>query len=1316
MLGPSGSSLTNILFIENAPHRPRYARKWERRKERGDEKARGRVTKRRVFIPLALGKVISRIGGKVEETPAMNGISIPVEEEVDSGNYYALITAIGRALNRMAVLIRSKPEHERRKVLNYRTIRIETGMSVHAHTFILPDEITRLLWEIAGRAYASGSYPGNFVAERIVAAGTLQGDSGVMREFISFLRASCNVNDSTVSSLTEDEEDPNQQTEDDGEDFDLLKDEEMMEDSESGTQEENEIPHHGPGYLDGEDGDEGEDIPAHSPSGAGERDDRYERTGGELAGIAGGDVRGGQNEKSERTDHLDSGEERVQSVPDWRIPPFRAELLEKSEDEEESAESGKFSLDIPFPAPEVVLVHLVSAPLTYFSGWGIPLLFPLMVRHPALGLVGLQMLIAGMLWGLLTGDQLMDPYLSIFLYGVAFSIGVIGILITYRLAGYELSLVDGFLVLGRWIVFLAGTVIRMFSSPIPAQKVADGAAPVSAAPVASVYISRIREAREKREHQQVVDLLTAIALLTAMHPYTQFLTPALLGIALSVEAGHVNPISPAVIVGYLVRFLARDPVHHVIGVFLMVIGVPMVRAIQISHYREEIAREMEIVQAARDIVQRIGSPALLWSRLMLLIRGDGEMTEIRWRMPSNPALAALQHPELSVLSRALEEAMDIRRIIDNYIHSLQAGARKRRISRKERKIMQMEVSFWEEVQQQPLLIGIQPVRKNWVWKIPLQVVYHPAIADVVLESPHSSSSHGFSIHRDWGRRSRGPMTVQDFIASGNWVDVILQAAKEKKELAAMMRSGRLTVSPDRKLLLTSIGTITPERIDEWRNLTKEGTMPGPFPTGRGIFIPFGISTMLGGDPRIRGHRWFGIHLSPRVNSHTLIVQDTRGGKTNLQLAQILGAMQAYGDPSMPWPVGIVVIDGKSDLSTALAKARNHPAIFAPPHRFNIDEPYQTLYYFAAVFGAMNARTTLQSFLMNVASAMKEKAANEWQKLVDMSKGRLEKIWEAATGMEVIHYFIPGAAMVWIFIDELWGLITSLRDQLGTATVRLGDGGKNSVVRVRTDRLLDGAIDRLVLMGASVGMILMFASQSPRKEATDSPAIRDNANLFRGPNTLTSVVMPLLTEQMKSQQAMLMQAYQAQTGQGQVPRFVWEVYMRGSGYGALTFRDGRPELLLGRTGYGEDSYDVDCVYAPEVVSDMLPTSGDRVIIPEWSIRVLHRMVHFAREHGMYERLPPFLETLTTLNLNILNQDILNPDILNLEENSSGNSEKSSKIDPEKELKLEQAKKVMRFLREPLLIGAGPEEIYRMGKSSIVSLAQALKEVEISEDEQ
>ncbi|MEM2832622.1 MAG: hypothetical protein QXT16_08255, partial [Candidatus Caldarchaeum sp.] len=1058
--------------------RPRYRRRVIRRRERGDEWAKGRLARNRLFLPLAIGTVRAKIDGTIREEFALNGISVPIETD-NLSNVYGLLQAVGTALNTLGDIV-EKSGGDYRKALRglFRTIR--PAGSVFMPLRIMPQErVQKALNAIreSGIAHSQSSYPSNFMVERVVADATLSGNAEIYEEMIRRLQTigmkpmAENQND----EVAEDEEQSA---------WDEITDEPDDEQANDGWSEE------GP-----------EDDVAHES-----RDEGVEEVKGEVRQATG-----------------------VPETLDYREFSFLPDVLELSPEKAGGEPSLLESIKIPDPLSIALHgVASVSAILTGWSGW---LFLPLTAHYPLLGLLMLSSLMAQLIHHLVGSGILRDLAVIITAYALIFSMGWLGVSLAYRKAGFQIRIGLGLLGLLRMTIQVIKHLVQLLSAvTFRRAKHAEG---LSSGALASVSAVQIPKPQVSSDTKSVSDLLVAGAVLLHLIPRVDVFAPALLAIALSVEqnAPFYAPIMNSV--GLLAWSLAQQPIHRLIAFLMVISGVPGGKMISASSFTEEANALMTKLRGLPSLIRNAFRSGNLRQALRSLFAKREQSFEANFVFADNPVRT--DTPIFEALAIAAEEVVGIRSELERYIEKLRLVANSRNIPSAKRAVYRRHLAFWESVFRHRL-IGFQPGPEE-IQRIPLRLTFFPPAG--VIRIPTGRGRHSYMMEIDDERSE-----LRELLEDEKWVGQTIAMVVRHKAVSPFIKNRELILDGDR-LYLSRISPINDEKMKAWMSAARENRIPEPFFLENGIVLPFAISTYLGG-PMDR-HQIFCLKASPRSNAHALIAQATRGGKTATMLGLIRAVLKAYEKPDLPWRIGLIAIDGKSDLAAPLSGIAHHPAILAPPLSFEPSNPYPTVYFLTALYIAMENRSQAHQWLTRIWRLMKEKAPRDLERIIRMMGGEDPDLSAKPTALETLASLIPNYAMVLVMIDEYWGIKENIEQTVKTISVRLDDEKKP--VKVPAGDVVNNVLLQVMLKGASAGFIMWFATQSPRKDAVDHPAIRDNANVFRGNGVSPILVQSLLTEAMKTQEAILGQAYQVGGGKLQLPpRYSWAVYMRGDGYG------------------------------------------------------------------------------------------------------------------------------------------------------------------------
>lgn len=933
---------------------------------------------------------------------------------------------------------------------------------------------------------------------------------------------------------------------------------------------------------------------------------------------------GGSEEGSEDDVAHESGDEGVEEVMgevrqtpvvpetlDYREFSFLPDVLELSPEKAGGEPSLLESLKIPDPLSIALHgVASVSAILTGWSGW---LFLPLVAHYPLLGLLMFSSLMAQLIHHLVGSGILRDLAVIITAYALIFSMGWLSVSLAYRKAGFQIRIGLGLLGLFQMTIQITRHLAQLLSAvAFRRAKPVEGLSSGVPAGVSAVQIPKPQASSS--DPKSVSDLLVAGAVLLHLIPRVDVFAPALLAIALSVEqnAPFYAPILNSV--GLLAWSLAQQPIHRLIAFLLVISGVPGGKMISVSSFPEEANAWMTKLRGLPSLIRSAFRSGNLRQALRSLFAKREQSFEANFVFADNPVRT--DTPIFEALAIAAEEVVGIRSELERYIEKLRLVANARNIPPAKRAVYRRHLAFWEGVFRHRM-IGFQPGPEE-IQRIPLKLTFFPPAG--VIRIPTGRGRHSYMMEIDDERSE-----LRELLEDEKWVGQTIAMVVRHKAVSPFIKSRELILDGDR-LYLSRISPINDEKMKVWMSAARENRIPEPFFLENGIILPFAISTYLGG-PMDR-HQVFCLKASPRSNAHALVAQATRGGKTATMLGLIRAVLKAYEKPDLPWRIGLIAIDGKSDLAAPLSGIASHPAILAPPLSFEPSNPYPTVYFLTALYIAMENRSQAHQWLTRIWRLMKEKAPKDLERIIRMMGAEDPDLSAKPTALETLASLIPNYAMVLVMIDEYWGIKENIEQTVKTISVRLDDEKKP--VKVPAGDVVNNVLLQVMLKGASAGFIMWFATQSPRKDAVDHPAIRDNANVFRGNGVSPILVQSLLTEAMKTQEAILGQAYQVGGGKLQLPpRYSWAVYMRGDGYGMW---DGK-KFTGGGSELNGSFYAVDVVYPPLVMPSDLPSHAR-----EWGVdhraTALAHLVRWAGEHMKPEEIPACLRPVLEMEDPIL----------------------------------------------------------------------------------
>lgn len=220
-----------------------------------------------------------------------------------------------------------------------------------------------------------------------------------------------------------------------------------------------------------------------------------------------------------------------------------------------------------------------------------------------------------------------------------------------------------------------------------------------------------------------------------------------------------------------------------------------------------------------------------------------------------------------------------------------------------------------------------------------------------------------------------------------------------------------------------------------------------------LLMPLGVSVRIAGDIK-NGHRhwWTLWTITPQQISHLLIVAPTGGGKTNLLKFIIQGAI----DIANEFPVLVSVIEGKTELQGTNGNCFFFPATY-------LKDPHEIICAIAGIRAVMENREQLAVQLTG-----KDFSAHS---------GVASALLKALKKLPILI----------CIVDEFWTL-KEVVSNLGQI--------KASGVSVPGAKFMTAALTSLLRLARSLGIVLVYTTQTAKKEALPVGAT-DNALCIAG---------------------------------------------------------------------------------------------------------------------------------------------------------------------------------------------------------------------------
>ncbi len=926
---------------------------------------------------------------------------------------------------------------------------------------------------------------------------------------------------------------------------------------------------------DDEDDDEEEEIPSAEENESSQESDESseEGIGEEAAEDSAGDEERGAKAGEE-------GEEEEEETADVQLDP--AVMAEVQRIAKEGREE-PVVLQIPHPA--VFLVHafsvLAAAPL---GAWAL-LYLPLGLRYPwLLPLVPhgiLVRLIFPHLFGL---EPIWIGLITIALAGS----WIFCVSTAYRAARYQLSFWRGAMaVLGA-----LGSLLS-FLRPRPAASAGGGATSTGGA-AAEVRFSVPRPS----DATQAVDVLVFLAACLHHIPPVSFLAPGLLSAAIATEAKGSSAWSVPNILGLILFHLAKDPTQRLASMALAALGAPGFWMVPASEFG---AAWGEIRERAKGFLLTLRNRNL--REWWLALRMGASPGPVRLpRLRPIPTDAAAQ--ELLPILAEMERILGIRESLARYEEDLRAAMRHPDSSKAIKLRIPQELAIVQRLREAPALL-LPEIKHHGVYYTLLGVTAQPSLLSFRIQPSTLVPSR-----RHWVRdeeEGEETETLGSVLRNPDSVGMLFRRVEERMRREG---GGRIGVEFDAERGLFRISHVRPV-TEEWKKKISQEALQDPprhqVLSPLSVFVPFAYSAIRAGE---KEKVEFGIVATPKASAHMAIAAPTRGGKSNMLAFWTLQMLRADADPSLPFRVGVMLIDGKGETVANFAFAADR--MLLPPFQHRPDAPGRTLYTYAALYMAVQLR--------NAFSAQVRKAVSLLEAAGVPVPEEIRQAIADPNAFSVLAGLFPEAALyLTVFIDEFW----AIQESMGSMqAIQVEANGQK--IRLRAPEVTSSALNYLIIAAASAGFAVVPTTQSTRRDALNNPALRDNASVAIGSGIQPALVHPILSETMKAAMgAITAQYHRGGSGGSGIPLYTFMPLLRAAGYAR---RDGSRILAGGNTvGSGEfqEIYAGDIIYAPysppEEAKRLLPQFRPFRLRQE-SVRALENMARELARRDLLNGLP------------------------------------------------------------------------------------------------
>ncbi len=807
---------------------------------------------------------------------------------------------------------------------------------------------------------------------------------------------------------------------------------------------------------------------------------------------------------------------------------------------------------LPLPHPAVWMAHAGSVVAAWLTSFWPALYAPLGIRHPVLLLLIPHGLLVRAAMALTLSGAGQAAIVAALIW-VALIASFFAIVSTaYRAAGYELDPLKGLMV-----------VLRVIASAIAAARGPRGQQQAQGGAGASAGSFQIGGGGGGAG-RQASDVLVVLAAVAHHIPFLSFLSPVLLGAALSVEAKGAPSLSVLLAASLIARHLASSTSHAVAAALLAAASPPGIWMIP----HEELGKawaEMRarLTEALADLRQ---------GRLFRFGRAREGACSIRVRL-----VPVRADPAILELVREVEASLGLRAALQRYVLALEAASENPEAPADSRRMWMEAARAAREILESgwPLII---PDIQDCVYTSLIRFLPQPALADFRPEDVpevqdwtdgEEQQIRRIPFRRPGGRRSYG---FDDDDEEGGKGPTLAEMLKEPRVIAPAvsgalerMRKRQIAIPGaawDERALGLRVGRMRPLGAEQQKELTRRaGEELRHRVFGREVFVPFAYSAMRGAGA---GYMPFGLMASPRRSAHMVIAAPTRSGKSVAMAGMLMRLALADLDPKLPFRLSSFFIDGKGETASMLAPMARH--MLLPPMSFDATNPWPILWAYSAAAAAVVARNAFAAEIQRAAEILRQEGGEVppliQQALQDPTVfGRMAAVLPEA------------AAWLLVKIDEFWGI----QDAMGQLrAIKVEVPGQDKPVQVSAVEILNACLNRVILMGASAGVSVIVATQSPRKEAFSLSSMRDNCNVMLGPSVPQQLVVSLLSDEMKQAMAAIRTIYVSGSGgQGSLPTYTWLLLPRSTAYGAL---DGE-RLITSGDERGGEKYGGDLIYPP-----------------------------------------------------------------------------------------------------------------------------------------
>ena len=838
------------------------------------------------------------------------------------------------------------------------------------------------------------------------------------------------------------------------------------------------------------------------------------------------------------------------------------------------------------PHPAVFLAHVPALLGAAFSGMWSLLYLPLALRHPWL----LPLVPHGVVLRLAFPHLLgLEPAWIALIAVVFVGSWLFFVSTAYRAARYQLSLWRGAMAV---LTFVASAISSMRPRPAAAGNPASGGPASGGAGEVRFSVPRASEAA------QAADVLVFLAACLHHVPLASFLAPLLLSASLAVEAKGSPVWNIPAILGLILFHVAGEPAQRLAALGVAALGAPGFWLVPTSEFG---AAWREVVERGRGLLSAVRGRSL--KEWLALLSSGAPLAPVRRprliQPPSDPAAREL----LPVIER-MEKALGLREVLARYGEVLQLALRAPQMSSGDKHRVRQELETVQALLGTPRLLLPELVHRG-VYHSYLRVAAQPALLTLPVQQ-----SSPYPVRRRWQDEDDEEgvgESLGKILADPDAVGALFRRVQEE-----MRRGGgdRIRAEFDADRGLIKVSHVRPV-TDEWKAAISREALRDPprhrVESSLSVFVPFGYSAIRPGEgARVE----FGMVATPKASAHMVIAAPTRGGKSNMLAFWALQSMRADADPSLPFRLGVMLIDGKGETVANFAFAADR--MLLPPFRHRPDAPGQTLYLYAALYTAVQRRNAFSAEIRNAASRLEAAGLPVPEPI--------RKAVADPNAFSAMAALFPEAALyLVVFIDEFW----AIRESLGgmqSIQVKVDD----QTIRMRATDLAESALNFMIIAAASAGFAVIPTTQSTRRDALNNPALRDNASVAVGSGIQPGLVHPILSENMKAAMgAITAQYHKAGSGGAGIPLYAFMALLRAAGYARW---DGDRIIRGGETVGREDmqeAYAGDLFYAPytppEEARRLLPAFRPFRLRPE-SVRALEEAAQGLGQRGLLKDLP------------------------------------------------------------------------------------------------